>query len=108
MDRRLSLRFLSQLLLLTLRGPAFGMRWTKPGAMGACAVTSKDSALSGYLSTPFLSLLGQIVLQDRSLVALNPDFPLQPRHRFGQCTHLCLRIPGVRPMHSHFRLAPNA
>jgi hypothetical protein len=102
----LGLGFLSKLLLLPLRSPAFRKRWTKPGAVGACAITSKNGAQSGSPDTPLLSLPGQIVLQDHSLVAPSPDFPSQSHHRFGQYTHVCPRFPRVRAMHRHFRFAP--
>jgi hypothetical protein len=104
----LGLGSLSQSLPLPLRSPAFVKRWTKPGAVGTCAITSKNGTQSGNPGTPLLSLPGQIVLQDHSLVAPSPDFPAQSHHRFGQYTHVCPRFPKVRPMHWHFRFAPNA
>jgi hypothetical protein len=104
----LGLGSLSQSLPLPLRSPAFVKRWTKPGAVGTCAITSKNGTQSGNPGMPLLSLPGQIVLQDHSLVAPSPDFPAQSHHRFGQYTHVCPRFPKVRPMHWHFRFAPNA
>jgi hypothetical protein len=104
----LGLGFLNQLLLLPLRSLAFGKRWTKPSAVGTCAITSKNGTQSGNPGMPLLSLPGQIVLQDHSLVAPSPDFPLQSYHRFGQYTHVFPRFPKVRPMRRRFRFAPNA
>jgi hypothetical protein len=94
--------------LLPLFSPAFGKRWTKPGAVGACAIANKSGTQSGNPAMPLVSLPGQIVLQNHSLVAPSPDLPLQPHHRFGQYTHLYPRFTKVRLMHSHFRFAPNA
>jgi hypothetical protein len=104
----LSLCFLSQLLLLPLLSPTFGKRWTIPCAVGTCAITSKSGTQSGNPGTPLISMPGQGVLQDHSLVAPSPDFPAQPHHRFGQYTHVDPRFSKVRPMHWHFRFAPNA
>jgi hypothetical protein len=97
-----------QLLLLSLRSPAFGQRWTKPGAVGACAIASKNGAQSGSPGTPLLGLPGQIALQDHSLVAPSPDFPSQPHHRFGQYAHDCPRFPKVRPTRRRFLFAPDS
>jgi len=104
----LSSCFLRSLLLLPLLSPAFGERWTKPGAVGASAIANKSGTQSGNPATPLVSLPGQILLQYRSRAPQSSDFPLQPHHRFGQYTHLCPRFTKVRPMRGHFRSAPNA
>jgi hypothetical protein len=104
----LSPGFLRSLLLLPLLSPAFGKRWTKPGAVGACAIASKPGAQSGNPAPPLVSLPGQIVLHNHSRVPQSSDFPSQPHHRFGPYTHLCPRFTKVRPMRGHFRFAPNA
>ena len=81
-----------------LRGSASEKRWTKPGTMGARAVTRESGAQSGNSNAPLVGLADQIAPQGHSDLARRHNRVSQPRHSYSQYTHV--RPPLSKPTES--------